>query len=91
MLRSSAPDMTMGTNVTTVEIVDLDGAQAVRLPDDFRFESDTVSIRREGDAVILEPVKAATWPEGFFDAIRIDDPRFARPDQGPVPPVPSLD
>ncbi len=80
----------MATNVTTVEIVDLGGAQAIRLPDDFRFSSGAVSIRREGDAVILEPVKAATWPEGFFDAIHIDDPRFARPDQGPLPPAPSI-
>jgi antitoxin VapB len=79
----------MESNVKTVEIVDLGGAQAIRLPEEFRFDSDTVSIRREGDAVILEPVKAASWPEGFFDAIRIDDPQFARPDQGPLPPAPS--
>ena len=81
----------MATNMRTVELVDLGGVQAIRLPEDFRFESDIVSIRREGDAVILEPVKAASWPEGFFDAIRIDDPQFARPDQGPLPPAPSLD
>ena len=34
------------------------GSQAVRLPKAFRFEGNEVSIRREGDAVILEPVKA---------------------------------
>ena len=65
--------------------------QAVKLPDGFRFEGDTVSIRREGEAVILEPVKPATWPPGFFENIRIDDPVFARPEQGPVPCAPSLD
>lgn len=68
-----------------------DGTQAVMLPDEFRFEGDTVSIRREGEAVILEPIKSSAWPPGFFDTIRIDDPAFARPEQGRVPPVPSLD
>ena len=33
------------------------GSQAVRLPKVFRFEGDEVTIRREGDAVILEPVR----------------------------------
>ncbi len=75
----------------TVEIIHTDGTQAVKLPDGFHFEGDTVSIRREGEAVILEPVKPATWPPGFFDSIRIDDPAFTRPEQGQVPLAPSLD
>jgi antitoxin VapB len=75
----------------TAEIIHTDGTQTVKLPDGFHFEGDTVSIRREGEAVILEPVKPATWPLGFFDRIRIDDPGFTRPEQGPVPPAPSLD
>jgi len=33
------------------------GSQAVRLPKAFRFEGAEVTVRREGDAVILEPVK----------------------------------
>jgi virulence-associated protein VagC len=77
--------------MTTAKIVRTEGTQAVKLPEGFQFEGDVVSIRREGDAVILEPVKPATWPVGFFDAIRIDDPAFERPEQGTVPPVPSLD
>ena len=32
------------------------GSQAVRLPKAFRFEGAEVSVRKEGDAVILEPV-----------------------------------
>lgn len=32
------------------------GSQAVRLPKAFRFEGDEVTVRREGSAVILEPV-----------------------------------
>lgn len=77
--------------MTTAEVIDIRGAQAVKLPDEFRFEGDKVSIRREGKAVILEPVPPTTWPEGFFDRIRIDDPSFARPDQGVTPPAPTLD
>ncbi len=76
--------------MSTAEIVDIGNVQAVKLPSGFRFDTDTVSIRREGEAVILEPVKPSTWPEGFFEAIRIDDPKFVRPDQGRAPPVPPL-
>jgi virulence-associated protein VagC len=66
----------------TAEIVRTDATQAVKLPDGFQFEENTASIRLEREAVILEPVKPATWPPGFFDRVQIDDPAFARPDQG---------
>jgi len=68
----------------------MQGGQVVRLPDEFRFGTPSVSIRKAGDAVILEPLKAATWPSGFFEDIRIDDPLFARPAQGQTPPAPVL-
>lgn len=77
--------------MSTAEIIDVSGGQAVRLPEGYRFDTPTVSIRKEGEAVILEPAKPRTWPEGFFEAIRIDDPKFIRPDQGQLPPVPSLE
>lgn len=35
-------------------------SQAVRLPKDFRFEASEVRIRRQGSAVILEPI-AQDW------------------------------
>lgn len=50
----------------TTEVISIDGLQAVRLPDEFRFLDATVSICKEGEAVILEPVKSHTWPGGFF-------------------------
>jgi len=62
-------------------------SQAVRIPKELRFEGKEVSIRRFGDGVLLVPVKAPTWPDGFFDSIRIDDPNFARPEQGDLPPI----
>ena len=34
------------------------GSQAVRLPKEFRMPGDRVRIRKEGDAVILEPLPA---------------------------------
>jgi len=74
-----------------VELVETRSGQTVPLPEEFRFETPTVSIRRQGDAVILEPLKPHVWPESFFEAIRIDDPAFHRPDQGSTPPAPSLD
>ena len=74
-----------------VQIIQTDTGQAVPLPEEFRFATPTFSIRREGDAVILEPVKPLHWPEHFFDQIRIDDPAFARPAQGTAPAVPLLD
>lgn len=75
----------------TTEIVLISGVQAVKLPEEFHFDSEKVSIRREGNAVILEPVPPTTWPENFFESIRIDDPAFTRPEQGQTPPIPSLD
>ena len=74
----------------TAEVVELQGAQAVKLPDDFRFDVTTVQISRQGAAVILQPMKPASWPARFFDEIRIEDPAFARPDQGTTPAVPQL-
>jgi len=65
-------------------------SQAVRIPKELRFEGREVSIRRIGDGVLLMPVKASTWPEGFFESIRIDDPSFTRPEQGELPPVVEL-
>jgi virulence-associated protein VagC len=73
------------------EIVRANGSQFVRLPEEYHFEGDTVLVRRQGAAVVLEPAKMESWPPGFFERIRIDDPAFARPDQGPVPPAPALE
>jgi antitoxin VapB len=50
------------------------GSQAVRLPKEFRFEGNEVVIRKQGDRVILEPVKrdmAAFWAE--IDRLRGDE------------------
>jgi virulence-associated protein VagC len=75
----------------TTKIVETPEGPAVLLPEGFRFDCPMVTIERDGDAVILEPIPPAKWPEGFFDSIRIDDPTFKRPDQGEMPPPPVFD
>ncbi len=36
--------------------------QAIRLPKEFRFNTDTVLVHREGQTIIVEP--AHSWPDG---------------------------
>ena len=64
-------------------------SQAVRLPKAFRFEGTEVRIRKQGDKVILEPVKKTKWPDGFWD-IFTPDSQFETPEPLPVKEV-SLD
>ena len=45
-------------------------SQAVRLPKAFRFSGDQVLVRREGEAVILEPIKRKAWPRGYWERLR---------------------
>jgi hypothetical protein len=52
--------------VATAKLFSNGRSQAVRLPKEFRFEGNEVSVRREGDAVILEPLKPRTWPKGYW-------------------------
>jgi antitoxin VapB len=59
-------------------------SQAVRLPKTFRFEGEEVSIRREGAAVILEPVPKRAWPAGYWESFGPVDDEFKVPD--PLPP-----
>lgn len=41
-------------------------SQAVRLPKEFRFQGEAVSIRREGRRVVLEPLPRRNWPKGYW-------------------------
>ena len=56
--------------------------QAVRLPKEFRVDGDTVLVRREGHAIILEP--ADEWPQGYVDSFAGVSGDFTRPPQGKV-------
>ena len=55
-------------------------SQAVRLPKEFRFDTDTVLVHREGDAIILEP--AREWPARYVDSFAGVPADFERPSQG---------
>ena len=54
-------------------------SQAVRLPKEFRFDGDTVLIRHEGSAVILEP---DGWPDGYALSFAGMPDDFERAPQG---------
>ena len=57
-------------------------SQAVRLPKEFRFDTDTVLVRREGCAVVIEP--ANEWPVGYVESFAGIPEDFNRPQQGKV-------
>jgi len=52
------------------------------LPKEFRFDSDTVLVHREGNAVILEP--SNEWPDGYVESFAGVPDDFERPPQGIV-------
>jgi antitoxin VapB len=58
-------------------------SQAVRLPKGYRFGPETreVSIRREGEVITLEPVRAREWPEELWQAFEGMPDDFERPVQ----------
>lgn len=55
-------------------------SQAVRLPKEFHVKGDTVSVRREGDAIILEPPHE--WPDDYVESFAGVPDDFTRPPQG---------
>lgn len=60
-------------------------SQAVRLPKEMRFDEAVreVSIRREGDRLILQPVEPDRWPDEFWQAFGDMPAGFERPQQVP--------
>jgi antitoxin VapB len=55
-------------------------SQAIRLPKEFRVATDTVLVRREGSAIVIEP--ADGWPEGYIESFAGIPDDFERPAQG---------
>jgi len=85
----------------TAKIFTHGGSQAVRLPKAYRFEGKEVRIRKEGDAVILEPKPSefhrpqtdAEWKAFWARVEALGDPGEPFPDpppQGVSEPVESL-
>lgn len=65
-------------------------SQAVRLPKEFRMPGSEVLVRREGDRIILEPLRdeavdAIGWPIGFFAKLRAEAAHHDVPEIEPFP------
>ena len=58
-------------------------SQAVRLPKEYRFDTDEVFVCREGNRIILSPKPSVTW-ESFFASGPCGDFELDRSDN--VPP-----
>lgn len=61
-------------------------SQAVRLPKEFRFDGVEVEIRRDGDEVILAPVRKRAWPRGYWERVQARAKNIAIE---PLPPLPA--
>ena len=59
----------MDRKTETAALFTTGGSQAVRLPKEYRFEGSAVRIRREGRAVVLEPIEMAPWPTGYWERL----------------------
>jgi antitoxin VapB len=65
-------------------------SQAVRIPKEFRFKEEEVTIQKCGDGILVQPARLKGWPKDWFEAIQIDDEGFDRPVQGDLPPIQKL-
>ena len=65
-------------------------SQAVRIPAALRLDCDEVIIRREGAALVIEPVGADGWPAGYFAAIEAGS-SLVRAPQPKMPTIRLLD
>jgi antitoxin VapB len=58
--------------------------QAVRIPVELSLDADTVTIERQGDALILRPLPAGGWERFFADPSLVLPPEF---ETGEDPPA----
>jgi len=72
----------MSSKRLTARVFTTGRSQAVRLPKEFRFDTDTVLVHREGSSVILEPIRE--WPQGYVESFAGVPDDFQRPTQGNV-------
>lgn len=94
------PDLKRGV-AETAKVFTHGGSQAVRLPKAFRFEGKEVSIRKEGDEVILKakpverrrPRTDAEWKTFWAHIDSLGDPDEPFPDPPPqtITPIKSWD
>ena len=68
---------------TTAKVFRNGRNQAIRIPVELSFDSDTVTIEKQGDALIVRPVQPQGW-ERFFG-----DPSMVLPEDFELPEDPS--
>ena len=73
----------MSRETTQAKVFWTGRSQAVRLPKGFRLDSEMVTIRRKGRALVLEPV--AGWPDGWVESFADATSDLTRPPQGVAP------
>lgn len=61
-------------------------SQAVRLPQEFRFSTDTVAVRKVGESVVLSPLYE-DWEDYLANAPRIGDDFIEIMAQMEEPPI----
>lgn len=66
MARNTAPQ---GAPSARAKLFTNGRSQAVRLPKQFRFPGNEVAVRREGNAVVLEPIAKRGWPAGYWQRV----------------------
>lgn len=64
--------------------------QAVRIPVELSLDTDTVTIERQGDALILRPLPSGGWDRFFGDASLVLPPDFEPGDDPPPQDRPAL-
>jgi antitoxin VapB len=68
---------------TTAKIFRNGRNQAVRIPVELSLDTDTVTIERQGDVLILRPVPSAGWDRFFADPSLVLPPEFETGDDPP--------
>lgn len=81
------PTSAKSADVKTAKLFKSGRSQAVRLPKEFRFEGSEVRVRRQGQAVVLEPMQT-DLQKLFKQLDRYKDIPFMENgrDQPPMPP-----
>ncbi|MDR1649919.1 MAG: type II toxin-antitoxin system VapB family antitoxin [Synergistaceae bacterium] len=72
-------------SMSVAKIFESGQSQAVRLPKEFRFDTDEVYVSKEGEKVILLPKPKMTWEEFFASAERFPDFDVGREDVAQPP------
>ena len=58
-------------------------SQAVRIPVELSLDAETVTIERQGDALILRPLASGGWDRFFADPSLVLPPEFQTGDDPP--------